>query len=128
MLGSLPLLCGCGPHLEYFSPDRVVKAQELLDRADHVFVGVVENQEIASWPLFRFNIPGEDPANMKYWKILRRGVRIEMVLLGAETRKIVDIYEIYWLGGAMGDSNYTENGERAVFLVRATIYLTHKGR
>ncbi len=38
---------------------------------------------------------------------------------GAETRKLIDVYEIIWIGGGnSGDQNRTRNGERALFMVR----------
>ncbi len=90
----------------------------MLARASHVFVGVIQKQQFDSWPFFRLRIPGDDPATAKYWKILRREVRLEMVLRGSEIRKVVDVYEISWTGSASGDWNSTDNGERALFLVR----------
>ena len=91
---------------------------EMLARASHIFVGVIQKHRFDSWPFFRLNAPGVDPANAKYWKILRREVRVEMVLRGIESRKVVDIYEISWTGGASGDWNSTQDGERGLFLVR----------
>jgi hypothetical protein len=61
--------------------------EEELARATLVFVGVIQKHQLESWLFFRLNIPGEDPSNAKYWKILRREVRVETVLRGAETRK-----------------------------------------
>ncbi len=90
----------------------------MLARADHVFVGVIQKHEFDSKPLFRWDLPGIDPANTKYWKILRREVRVEMVLRGVERRRVIDIYEIFWRGGTSGDWNSTRDGERALFLVR----------
>jgi hypothetical protein len=77
------------------------------------------------WPLYRLNIPGEDQSNAKYWKILRREVRVETVLRGAEARKVVDVYEIFWTGGASGNWNSTQDGERALFLVRVENHRYH---
>ncbi len=90
----------------------------MLARASLIFVGVIQRHQIASWPLFRLNIPGDNPATAKYWKILRREVRVEMVLRGVEPRKVVDVYEIYLTGATTGDWNLTHNGERDLFLVR----------
>jgi hypothetical protein len=45
-------------------------------------------------------------------------VRVENVLRGVESRKAVDVYEIYWMGGTSGDWNATEAGERDLFMVR----------
>src|ERR1035438_792626 len=91
---------------------------EMLERASHIFVGVIQKQSFDSWPFFRLNIPGDDPSTAKYWKILRRKVRIEMMLRGAESRSVVDVYEIFWTGGTSGDWNSTQDGDRALFLVR----------
>jgi hypothetical protein len=90
----------------------------MLARATHVFIGVIQKHQFDSWPLFRLNIPGDDSSTAKYWKILRREVRVEMILRAAESRRVVDVYEIFWTGGGSGDWNYTQDGERALFLVR----------
>ena len=50
--------------------------------------------------------------------MLRREVRVEMVLRGTQSRKVVDVYEIFWTGGTSGGWNSTDDGERALFLVR----------
>ncbi len=87
----------------------------MLQRADHVFIGVIEKQEFEYWPLF--SAPNEDPSD---WGILRRTVRVENVLTGREPRKLIDIFEISSSGrrGASGDWNSTREGERDLFLVR----------
>ncbi len=90
----------------------------MLDRADLVFIGVIESQHFDFWPFFRFNLAGENPATAKYWKVLRRRVRVEMVIRGMESRKLIDVYEIFWTGGTTGDWNSTRDGERDLFLVR----------
>ncbi len=90
----------------------------MLARAGHIFISVIQKHQFESWPFFRLKIPGDDPAAAKYWKILRREVRVETVLRGSETRKVVDVYEIFWTGGTTGDWNSTQDGERALFLVR----------
>jgi len=86
---------------------------QMLERATHVFVGVIEKQELETWPFFR--VPGE---NAKAWKPLRRAVRVEMVLRGSEAQSVVGIYEVFWTGGANGDWNLTYEGQRYLFLVR----------
>lgn len=110
-------LSGCGPGLVFNSTPQMSN-EEMLARASHIFVGVIQKQQIEWWPFFRLHIPGDNPTNAKYWKILRREVRIEMLLRGVESRKVVDVYEIYWTGGTTGDWNLTRNGERDLFLVR----------
>jgi hypothetical protein len=90
----------------------------MLARASHVFVGVIEKQQFDSWPFFRLKVQGDDQRGAKYWKVLRREVRIEMVLRGSETHRVVDVYEISWTGGTSGDWNSTQDGERALFLLR----------
>ena len=54
------------------------------------------------------------------WQPVRREVRVEMVLRGAESRKVVDVWEIMWLHGVNGNSKngLTIDGERALFPVR----------
>lgn len=91
---------------------------EMLKRSDLVFVGVIERHHFDSWPFFR--VPGSEtsPSEGKYWKILRRKVRVEMVIRGVEPRDWIDVYEIFWTGGTTGDWNSTTDGQRALFLVR----------
>ena len=111
------LLQGCGPGLVFNSSPQMTTA-EMLDRADHIFVGVIQKQEIESWLFFRFSAAHVDNQDPKYWKIARRQIRVETLLRGSEPRKVVDVYEIFWTGGASGDWNFTQNGERDLFLVR----------
>jgi hypothetical protein len=99
--------------------------EEKLARASLVFVGVIQKHQFDSWPLFRLNIPGDDPSNAKYWKILRREVRVETILRGVETRKVINIYEIFWTGGATGMWNSTHDGDRDLFLVRVENHRYH---
>jgi hypothetical protein len=110
-------LSGCGPGL-VFDSTQEMSDEEMLARASHILIGVIQKQEIEWRPFFRLRMPGDDPATAKYWKILRREVRIEMLIRGVESRKVVDVYEIFWTGGASGPWNSTQNGERALFLVR----------
>jgi hypothetical protein len=105
-------VAGCGPGLE-FNTSQNMTPNEMLARSSHVFVGVLERQQLDSWPFFR--VPGDTTG---YWKILRRRVRVEGVLKGTETRRRVDIFEIFWTGGATGDWNYTPDGQRYLFLVQ----------
>jgi hypothetical protein len=95
-----------------------MSTQEMLAWASHVFVGVIQEQNFESWPFFRLKKPLGRPDDAKYWKILRREVHVEMVLRGTESRKVVDVYEIFWTGGTSGDWNSTRDGDRALFLVR----------
>lgn len=111
--GLLVLLCGCGPGL-VFNDSPQMSPDEMLQRADLVFVGVIETQGLESWPFFR--LPGQDQPDS--WKILRRRVRVETVLFGVETRRVIPVYEIFWTGPTMGDWNSTPAGQRALFLVR----------
>ncbi len=85
----------------------------MLDRASHIFIGVIEKQEFENWLFLR--VPGD---NSSYWKVLRRKVRVENVLRGVEPRKTIDIYEIFWTGGASGDWNLTQDNRRYLFLTR----------
>jgi len=117
LLGVVLLLAGCGPGLEFNDSQRM-SSKEMLWRADHVFIGVIQEHYFEPWLFFALNIPDEDPERTKYWRIVRREVRIESVLRGVEPRKVANIYEICWMGGRMGDWNSTQNGERDLFLVR----------
>jgi hypothetical protein len=101
-----------------FNWSQEMSSEEMLHRASHVFIGVIQKHELEWWPFLRLDLPGTDKAGAKYWKILRRQVRIEMVLRGAESRKVVDVYEIFWTGGTTGNWNSTHDGDRDLFLVR----------
>lgn len=105
-------LVGCGPGLEFNTSQEMTRDQ-MLQRATHVFVGVIEKHDLEFSPFFR--VPGD---NSRYWRILRRTVRVEMVLRGSEQRNVIPIYEIFWTGGTSGDWNLTHNKERCLFLVR----------
>jgi hypothetical protein len=95
-----------------------MSSQQMLERANLAFIGVIQKQQFDSWPFFRLKIPAGDSDSSKYWKVLRREVRVETVLRGVESRNVIDVYEIFWTGGASGDWNATQNGQRALFLVR----------
>lgn len=84
----------------------------MLQRADHAFIGVIEKQEFETWPFLR--VPGQNSSD---WKILRRRIRVENVLLGVEPRKEIDVLEIFAVSVASGDWNSTRDGERDLFLV-----------
>jgi hypothetical protein len=111
LIFAVLMLSGCGPGLvfdnSYMTPD------QMLQRADHIFIGVIVDQQLQAWPFFR--VPGQKPGD---WAILRRRIRLENVLRGVEPRTEVDIYEVFGLGGKVGDWNSTEVGERDLFLVR----------
>jgi hypothetical protein len=92
---------------------------QMLERATHAFVGVIEKQAFERWPFFSVpGFPGFDPKYRRYWRVLRREVRVEIVVKGVEARKRINIYEITWTGGATGDWNSTQDNERDLFLVR----------
>lgn len=108
-------LSGCGPSL-VFNPQEMSQ-KEMLARASHVLIGVIRSHHYETWPFFRVSVPGY-AGEAKYWRILRRQVRVETVLRGSEPRKVVDVYEISWTGATSGDWNSTRDGERALFLLR----------
>jgi hypothetical protein len=66
-----------------FNSSPAMSPDEMLARADHVFVGVIQKHEFDSGPLFRWDLPGVEPANTKCWRILRREARLALVLRGA---------------------------------------------
>lgn len=105
------LLTGCGPGLQFnIAP---ITADQMLDRATLAFVGTIERQTLINWPFLR--IPGQDT---KYWRVMDRRVRVETILKGQESRKLIDIYEFRWIGGTTGDWNLTYNHGRYLFLVQ----------
>jgi hypothetical protein len=115
LLGVAALLSGCGPGLEFHSPPMMTPDQ-MLARADLVFVGTVRSHHFDSWPFFR--MPGVSAKEAKYWMVLRRVVRVELAIRGGWPGRVVDVYEIFWTGGASGNWNSTHAGDRDVFLVR----------
>src|ERR1017187_6386724 len=85
------LLIGCGPGLVFNSSE--MSAKEMMARASHIFVGVIQKQQLESWPLLRFIFPGMYAATAKGWKVLRGEVRVERVLRGAESRTVIGVSE-----------------------------------
>lgn len=106
------ILTSCSPSLQFNPND--MSPEQMLQRATLVLIGVVEYQQYDSHPWFR--IPNPTPES-KYWKILRRQIRVESVLRGTYTRPTIPIYEISWTGGASGNWNAIHTGHRALFLV-----------
>lgn len=102
---------GCTYGLRFNADDKMTPAQ-MLDRASLVFIGVIQQHRYDSFPFFRSPVPGED-----YWRILRRRVRVETVVRGVRAGPDLDVYEIFWTGGATGNWNATWDGERALFMV-----------
>lgn len=86
---------------------------QMQARADHIFIGVIEKEELESW-LF-LNVPGSKTGD---WTILKRQVRIETVLRGQESRQSVFLYEYFPTRKPNGIRNSTREGERDLFLVR----------
>ncbi len=93
---------------------REMSSKEMLACASHVFIGIIQKHqfEIA----FQVIAPAERDASK--WKVLRREVLVETVLLGSESRKVVDVYEVFWTGGTSGDWNSTQDGERVLLPLR----------
>jgi hypothetical protein len=91
---------------------------QMLQRADLVFIGVIQQHHIDSWPFFR--APGGSPGNHpEWWRPLRRRVLVETVLRGSDPGQLIDVYEVSGiLGGATGDWNSTRDNERDLFMVR----------
>lgn len=83
--------------------------EEMVDRATLVFVGVVQSHKLINWPWS----PGGEG-----WGMLVRRVTVETVARGSESRREIDVYEYFGIGGAGGNWNSTRDGERYLFLVR----------
>ena len=114
----LLLSCGCTRRL-VLNNHSTESRNDWLRQADLIFVGVIQKHQFDTWPYIRLTIPPKDNFGApKQWNVLRREVRVETVIRGRETRKVIDVYEVVWTGGAMGDWNSTQNGERDLFLVR----------
>jgi hypothetical protein len=105
-------MTGCSPGL-VFNNSNSMTPDQILDRASHIFIGVIEKQEFENW-LF-LDVPG---AKRGDWAILKRYVRVETVIRGSESRQSIVIYEYFPTGAAIGNSNITRIGERDLFLVR----------
>ncbi len=129
------VLTGCDYGLVFNNTPEMTPDQ-MLGRASLVFIGVVETHHFDNYPYLT-----QPTADGPYWRILRRRVRVEAVLRGTEPRKWVDVFEIFWRGGATGDWNATQDGDRYLFLVRVedgkyhvvrdwwrSIYELHSGR
>jgi hypothetical protein len=112
LISAALLLTGCGPGL-VFNNSQEMSRDQMLDRASHIFIGVIEHHEFENWLFLR--VPGDHSG---FWKVLRRRVRVENVLRGVEPRKTIDIYEIFWTDGASGDWNATQDDQRYLFLTR----------
>jgi hypothetical protein len=116
---SLVLLCGCHRAELTFNWSPQMTADQMLDRASLVFIGVIRDQQIE--PRYAFHwiaSPRQQSPTDRYWRGLSRKVEVETVIRGTESRKMIDVYEIFWTGGATGDWNSTDEGERALFMVR----------
>jgi hypothetical protein len=86
--------------------------EQILQRSTHVFIGVVEKQELANRFLFRAS--GGDAGK---WRVFRTKVRVETVLRGEESRPVIDIYEVFPTGVLTGDWNSTQDNGRYLFPV-----------
>src|SRR3982751_790178 len=105
LLMSAVLLSGCSHGFELHS-DPEVTPQQMLDRADLVFIGVIEGHHFDSYPYFDVVVPpgrGTD-----FWRPLRRQVSVETVLRGTYTKPKIDVFEVFWTGGATGNWNATQ--------------------
>ncbi len=84
------------------------------ERSTHIVIGVIESHHFDSYPFLR--VPRTEG---EWWRILRRRIRVETVLKGAEKRPSVDVYEVFWTGGATGNWNATWDGGRYLFLLQS---------
>ncbi len=109
MIASLAVLSSCAPSLK-FTPQ---PGNQLYTRSSHLFVGFAVGSVYPFFPFF--SVPGEKPNE---WRIVRHQLSIETVLIGAEKRPLVYVYEIVPAGGRSGDWNYIVKGQRYLFPVR----------
>jgi hypothetical protein len=86
---------------------------QLVDRSTHLFIGVIEKHEYQNRLVFR--VTGEHAGD---WRVIKMRVRIENVLRGRESRRVIDIYEAFPTGGLSGDWNATQDKRRYFFPVR----------
>jgi hypothetical protein len=94
---------------------RDMSPMEMLTSASHVFVGVIQKHKLErSFAV----VASGDRRDVRNWMVMRREVLIEAVLLGSESRKVVDVYEVFWTAGASGDWNSTHDDQRVLLLLR----------
>lgn len=108
------LATGCQPGVR-FNNSETMAPQEMLSRADLVFVGVVQSHNWSRWPLL---IPGDGTRFSNQWRKLSRSVRVELVLQGKPPGDVIDVGEIAKQVPTTSDWNNTHDGRRALFLVR----------
>ena len=111
---AIVILTGCDYgftfHPEEMTPD------QMLQRAELVFIGKIEGQHFDSWPFFR--APGVSAEGQRWWRPRRRRVRVETVLRGSYSQKEIQVYEIFWTDGTSGDWNSTQDNRTYLFMVR----------
>jgi hypothetical protein len=111
LIGTVLLLVS-GARIERNGGD-MMSPEEMLRRSTHVFIGVIEKHERPN--KLRIRVSGEDAG---HWMVVKRRVRVENVLRGTESRPVIDVYEVFWAGGLMGDWNSTQDNGRYLFPVR----------
>ncbi len=79
ILAAAVILTGCDYGFT-FQPENLTPDQ-LLDRAELVFIGVIQEQHIDSWPFFR--LAGADRGQNCGDRFARRRVRVETVFEGS---------------------------------------------
>jgi hypothetical protein len=109
LIGTVLLLVS-GARIERNGGD-MMSPEEMLRRSTHVFIGVIEKHERPN--KLRIRVSGEDAG---HWMVVKRRVRVENVLRGTESRPVIDVYEVFWAGGLMGDWNSTQDNGRYLFL------------
>jgi hypothetical protein len=117
LLIAATLLTGCDHGFEFHPED--LTPQQMVDRAELIFVGMIEGQHVDSYPFFDVAVP--PGVGTGFWRPLRRRVRVEAVLRGTYAKPKMDVFEVFWMGGgslSWNGNNVTREGERVLFMVR----------
>jgi hypothetical protein len=110
------ILIGCDYGFSFHPED--MTPDQMLGHAELVFIGVIQDQHLDSWPFFRPpNIPSRTTRDV--WRPWRRRVLVETVLRGLNPGKVVDVYEIFPVfAAAQANTNITSINGRYLFAVR----------
>lgn len=91
LVAAAIVLTGCDYRFT-FHPE--MTDEEMVQRSDLVFIGVIESQHFDYYPFFRGPKVNRTEDDLKWWRPLRRRVRVEADLHGSYPQKEIDVYEI----------------------------------
>lgn len=114
----LLLLVGCGDRFVGDFSQHVTR-NELLSKAEFVFVGTIQEQHVESAITHRVILPGSKDDLDTHYRVVRHKVSVETLLRGSLPKSPVDVYEVSWFGRRGGDWNAVRSGDRYLFLVKS---------